>query len=134
MHGAGLYSADSMFELSVQRTFSTSHAIVMRGEREPMHGHDWNLELVVTADGLDDDGLLCDFHAVQAAVDDVIRPFQSRNLNETPPFDRTNPTAELVARHIGDTVARALPSGVRVSRVRLTEAPGCAAHYPPRHH
>ena len=99
-----------------------------------MHGHDWNLEVVVTADRLDDDGLLCDFHAVQAVVDDVIRPFQSRNLNETPPFDRTNPTAELVARHIGDTVARALPSGVRVARVRLTEAPGCAAHYHPRHH
>lgn len=123
-----------MFELSIQRTFSASHAIVMRGEREPMHGHDWNLELVVTADRLDDDGLLCDFHAVQAAVDDVIRPFQSRNLNETPPFDRTNPTAELVARHIGDTVAGALPPGVRVSRVRLTEAPGCAAHYHPRLH
>ena len=122
-----------MFELSVQRVFSAAHAIVMRGEREPLHGHDWNLELVVTADRLDDDGLLCDFHAVQAVVDDVIRPFQSSNLNQTPPFDRVNPSAELVAKHIAEATAARLPAGVRVVRVRLTEAPGCAAHYHPRH-
>ena len=122
-----------MFELSVQRVFSAAHEIVMRGEREPLHGHDWTLELTVTADRLDDDGLLCDFHAVQATVDEVIRPFQSRNLNQTPPFDRVNPTAELVARHIAEATAVRLPAGVRVVRVRLTEAPGCAAHYHPRH-
>jgi 6-pyruvoyltetrahydropterin/6-carboxytetrahydropterin synthase len=122
-----------MFELSVQRVFSAAHAIVMRGEREPLHGHDWNLELVVTADRLDDDGLLCDFHAVQAVVDEVIRPFQSVNLNQVPPFDHLNPTAEVVARHIAESTAARLPAGVRVARVRLTEAPGCAAHYHPRH-
>jgi 6-pyruvoyltetrahydropterin/6-carboxytetrahydropterin synthase len=122
-----------MFELSVQRVFSAAHAIVMRGEREPLHGHDWNLELVVTADRLDDDGLLCDFHAVQAVVDEVIRPFQSANLNQVPPFDHLNPTAEVVARHIAESTAARLPAGVRVARVRLTEAPGCAAHYLPRH-
>lgn len=122
-----------MFELSVQRVFPAAHAIVMRGEREPLHGHDWSLEVTVTADALDEDGLLCDFHAVQDAVDAVIRPFHSRNLNETPPFDRTNPTAELVARHIAEAVATRLPAGVRVARVRLTEAPGCAALYHPRY-
>ncbi len=120
-----------MYELSVQRVFSASHAIVMRGEREPMHGHDWSVEVVVTAADLDDDGLLCDFHAVQAAVDSAIRPFQSRNLNETPPFDAVNPTAELVARHIAGATARALGTGVRVVRVRVTEAPGCAATFTP---
>ena len=34
-----------MFELEVRRIFSAAHAIVIRGEREPIHGHDWQVPL-----------------------------------------------------------------------------------------
>lgn len=120
-----------MYELEIRRRFSAAHAILMRGVREPVHGHDWEVTLLVRGERLDGDGLLCDFHAVERELDAVIRPFDSRNLNETPPFDRINPTAEHVARHVADAVSARLPAGVRIASVRVTEAPGCAARFVP---
>ena len=120
-----------MFELRIQRTFSAAHAIVMAGVREPMHGHNWQVTVAVCADALDSDGLLCDFHLLQNSLDEVIQPFNNRSLNETAPFDRINPTAELVARHIAEQVGARLPSGVRIKEVRVVEAPQCEACFAP---
>ena len=120
-----------MFELEIRRRFSAAHAILMRGVREPVHGHDWEVTVTVSGTGLDGDGLLCDFHTLERQVDAIVRPMDSRHLNETPPFDRLNPTAEHVARFIADTLLPQLPGGVRVASVRVTEAPGCAARFIP---
>ena len=103
-----------MFELEVRRIFSAAHAIVIRGEREPIHGHDWQVEVVVSAASLDQDGLACDFHALEASLDNVLRPFCSRNLNETPPFDVVNTTAEAVAKHIATELATHIPIQVSI--------------------
>lgn len=125
-----------MYEITVESEFAAAHAIVMRGEREPVHGHNWRVTATLECATLDDDGLLCDFHAVENALRDILRPFHNRDLNASSPFDRVNPTAELVARHIADSLAASLPPenasrGVRVASVRVTEAPGCAAVYRP---
>jgi 6-pyruvoyltetrahydropterin/6-carboxytetrahydropterin synthase len=116
-----------MFELRIRRTFAAAHAIVMAGVREPMHGHNWEVTVAVAGDTLDADGLLCDFHLLEQALDETIRPFMNRSLNETAPFDRVNPTAELVAQHIAQAVAARLPIEVRVKEVRVVEAPQCEA-------
>jgi 6-pyruvoyl-tetrahydropterin synthase len=93
------------------------------------------VSVTIGGSGLDGDGLLLDFHALERIVREVVAPFRDRNLNETPPFDRTNPTAELVARHIADSVDRGIrplvPAGVRVVCVGVTEAPGCSVVYRP---
>lgn len=120
-----------MYELSVQRVFSAAHALLLGGRREPLHGHDWRVTVVVAGTKLDRDGLLCDFHALQAALDSILAPFRNANLNEVEPFTRVNPSAEQVARHIADRLAPALPPGVRLARVHVTEAPGCEATYRP---
>lgn len=118
-----------MFELSVQCEFRAAHAIVMNGERETPHEHDWLVTLVVCGEALDADGLLCDFHEVERVLDEVIDPFKKVNLNETPPFDKVNPTAELVVKHIAETTQAKLGDTARVHRATITEAPGCMATY-----
>ena len=119
----------------VTRVFSAAHAIVIAGEREPVHGHDWRVVVSVGADALDRDGLVCDFHALEAMLDAVLEPMRNRSLNEVPPFDRVNPTAERVAEHIGDRMlagaGEAWGGRVRVLAARVTEAPGCEAEYRP---
>jgi 6-pyruvoyltetrahydropterin/6-carboxytetrahydropterin synthase len=122
-----------MFELTVERIFSAAHAILIGGVREPVHGHDWRVRVTVAGPTLDDEQLLCDFHALEDGLDRVIAPFRNADLNRTPPFDRLNPTAEAVARHIAEAVAADLPAGVRLTAVALTEAPGCEAVYRPDH-
>ena len=121
----------AMYELEIRRRFSAAHAISMRGVREPVHGHDWEVTVTVSGDRLDGDGLLCDFHALEGHIDSIVRPMDSRHLNETPPFDRINPTAEHVAKFIADALVPRMPHGVRVDSVRVTEAPGCAARFVP---
>jgi len=53
-----------MHELTVKASFSAAHAITIRGEREPLHGHDWLVTLTVGAPATGPDGLICDFHAL----------------------------------------------------------------------
>jgi 6-pyruvoyltetrahydropterin/6-carboxytetrahydropterin synthase len=125
-----------MYRLTVEAEFAAAHAIVMRGEREPVHGHNWRVTATVSGPSLDDDGLLCDFHAVEKSLLAATERFHNKNLNETAPFDRLNPTAELVAAHLAEAIQAGIPAsdaarGVRVESVRVTEAPGCAAIYSP---
>ena len=118
-----------MFELTVRRTFAAAHAIVMRGVRERIHGHNWQVVVTVEGASLDSDGLLCDFHALEATLDEAVGPFHNRSLNEVPPFDRVNPTAENVAEFLALEVGRRLPRGLAVQRVEIEEAPGCVAAF-----
>lgn len=137
MRTAPVYSI--MFQISVEREFCAAHALRLRQTREATHGH--NFKLVVTLQGpsLDSDGLLLDFHELEALVDQIIAPMRNGNLNDLPPFSGgINPSAEEVAKHIALRVHDGLPkllaggpSGVRLASVRLTEAPGCAVVYVP---
>ena len=124
-----------MYEITVDRTFCAAHALMISGQRETLHGHNWHVTVTIAGGVLDDDGLLCDFHTVSRVLKDVVRPFENRNLNEVAPFDETNPSAEHVARHIAlELCARldeALAPHARVSAVRVTESEGCAATFRP---
>lgn len=124
--------------LELKTVFSAAHAIVISGWREPLHGHDWHVTVSVEANSLDADGLVVDFHAVGDQLKAITGPFHNRSLNETPPFNTVNPTAELVAQHIGTELARWLQGtaaakdrGLRLKQVHITEAVGCAAVFVP---
>ena len=120
----------SPFALEVECEFAAAHAIVLMGERERLHGHNWRVVVSVAGERLDGEELLCDFHAVERMLAAIVAPFRDGNLNETAPFDRVNPTAEALARHItaelSSALARAIPS-VHLEWVRVTEAPRCTA-------
>ena len=124
-----------MYEITVEAEFAAAHAIVMAGQREPVHGHNWKVTVTLRGDSLDDDGLLCDFHAIENALRETVRPFHNRDLNATPPFDRrTRPRNWSLATSPTRWPGRSRPRtrrGVRLASVRVTEAPGCAARYTP---
>ncbi len=115
--------------LTLETVFSAAHAILLQGEREPLHGHDWRVTVRIGGETLDAEGLLVDFHKVQHDLREIVEPWHNRSLNEVEPFDRINPTAELVAQTIGERLTKTLPDGVRLVSVRVTEAVGCAAEY-----
>ena len=83
-----------MYELSVEHEFCAAHAILINGHREPVHGHNWRVLIIVAGPTLDHNDLLCDFHVIERDIDAVISRFNNADLNSTPPFDRINPTAE----------------------------------------
>jgi 6-pyruvoyltetrahydropterin/6-carboxytetrahydropterin synthase len=132
-----------MFSICVESVFSAAHALVIQGQREALHGHDWRVTATIQGPVLDEDALLWDFHALQADLAEVIAPFRNANLNEVEPFSRMNPSAEAVAAHIGKCLVSRLTSrlarypktewaaGLRVASVGVTEGPGCRALYRP---
>ncbi|CAN0212836.1 unnamed protein product, partial [Chrysoparadoxa australica] len=97
-----------MFKIQVTHEFCAAHTISILGNQEPIHGHNFKTTATIIGDALDDDGLLCDFHTVQDQLIQITEPFTNNNLNETPPFDQLNPTAENLAKHIADRLAKRL--------------------------
>ena len=122
-----------MYSITVTHEFCAAHTLSIAGAQEPLHGHNFVTKATIAGDTLDADGLLCDFHTVHAVLVEICEPFTNRNFNEVPPFDATNPSAELIARHIADELAgrldEALALNARVQSVSITEAPGCVAVY-----
>ncbi|MBU6412225.1 MAG: 6-pyruvoyl tetrahydropterin synthase family protein [Planctomycetes bacterium] len=122
-----------MFSLTVTTEFCAAHALIIAGQREVMHGHNFRVTACVEGPGLDGDGLLCDFHTVESFLQEIIEPFINANLNATPPFDKLNPSAENIAKYLADELhtrlGESLAPAARVAWVSITEAPGCVATY-----
>ena len=46
-----------MYELSVESEFCAAHALLIKGVREPVHGHNFRVTLTLEAPSLDADAL-----------------------------------------------------------------------------
>jgi 6-pyruvoyltetrahydropterin/6-carboxytetrahydropterin synthase len=93
-------------------TFAAAHAI--RGHQggcENLHGHNYRVRVYLRARRLDSLGMVLDFADLKAIMQEVLGPFDHRVLNEVPPFDERNTTAELLAQHVHDEVSRRLAGG-----------------------
>ena len=118
------------FEASVIRIFCASHQVRMYdGQLEPLHGHNWNLQITVGRNELDSAGFVVDFHALEKQLDAIVGPLNNRHLNDTTLLRQLNPSAENIAFAVGSALK--LPDGVRLVSVSITEAPGCSAIYRP---
>ena len=122
-----------MFTVQVTHEFCAAHSIVLLGEPEPIHGHNFRVTATIAGEQLDSEGLLCDFHLVEQTLLQICKPFTNNNLNEVSPFDTLNPTAEQIAKHIADRLADQLDTPLspraKVHSVSITEAPNCLATY-----
>lgn len=120
------------FEISTTRVFAAAHALrLYDGSMEPVHGHNWRAKVTVSAAvGLDDMGVVMDFHELERLVDTIIAPLHNRHLNDVPPFSRElNPSAENVALHLGRSLV--LPNAVRLVSVEVWETDTNSATYRP---
>ncbi len=123
-----------VYEISKDFLFSAAHQIRLHGGKcERLHGHNWRVRVHARASELDAIGMVIDFHDLQALVAEIGARFDHRNVNEVPPFDRENTTAELLARFFYVEANRRLAEReggrVRVSRVEVWENEGSLASY-----
>jgi 6-pyruvoyltetrahydropterin/6-carboxytetrahydropterin synthase len=114
-----------MFEVCVEQTFAAAHALRnYKGSCENLHGHNFRVEVTIVGDRLDEAGLLVDFLDVKALMQRVMSRLDHRNLNEVPPFDVKNPSAENIAEHFHLEMTVGLagsPVPVRISQVKVWE-------------
>ena len=120
-----------MHELTVISHFSSAHNLRgYDGACENLHGHNWKVEAIVKAERLDKLGMALDFKALKNALMKIVDALDHRYLNEVPPFDRENATAENISRHIFTALSKALNDGnIKVSGVRVWESETASALY-----
>jgi 6-pyruvoyltetrahydropterin/6-carboxytetrahydropterin synthase len=118
---------------SVFKDFRFAAAHQIRGHRggcENLHGHSYRVRVWVRASALDALGMVVDFADLKAAMEEVVGPFDHRFLNEVPPFDQRNTTAELLAQYVFEQLRRRLDDDrVRVARVEVWESDSAGAVY-----
>ncbi|MCS6917263.1 MAG: 6-carboxytetrahydropterin synthase [Chitinophagales bacterium] len=95
------------------------------------HGHNYILEVRVTGLVQPETGYVMDLrHLKQIIEEQVIRPFDHRNLNlDTEEFRELNPTAENIARIIYEKIRSKLPEDLELC-IRLSETENNFVEYP----
>ena len=124
-----------MFEVFVEQTFAAGHALRnYKGKCENVHGHNFKVQVRLEGQKLDEAGLLVDFIDVKTSLRGVIERLDHQFLNEVPPFDVKNPSAENIAEYfyleLTKTLAAA-PVPVRISEVRVWETDIQSASFRP---
>jgi 6-pyruvoyltetrahydropterin/6-carboxytetrahydropterin synthase len=124
-----------MFEVSVEQTFAAGHALRnYKGACENVHGHNFKIQVTIEGQGLDQTGMLVDFLDVKQSMSDVIARLDHKFLNDVPPFDVKNPSAENIAEYFYEELSSGLASNpvpVRVREVKVWETDIQSATYRP---
>ena len=105
------------------------------GKCRNLHGHNYRVRVFLRAETLDEMGMVYDFSRLKALMNEVVGPFDHRVINDLPPFDVRNPTAENLSEYIFTEVSLRLGKDetaigrVEISKVELWENQTCCAIY-----
>lgn len=120
------------YELTLRGEFSAAHQIRLHdGSLEPMHGHNWRVEVELSAKSLDSIGIVADFVMLERRLKDVLARYHNCSLNAHADYAKLNPTTEHVAKAIATHFGEGLPKEVKLDRVRVWETSNCAAAFVP---
>lgn len=120
-----------MYEVIITAPFVAAHRLKLYdGSLEPLHGHNWKVEIRLRGGDLDQIEVLIDFLEVKAKLKEMLEQIDYSFLNENPQFSGKNPSAEQVARWLFDKMAQHVQHPVaKVSKVTVWETEDCAASY-----
>jgi 6-pyruvoyltetrahydropterin/6-carboxytetrahydropterin synthase len=124
-----------MFVVTVQAHYDSAHFLRnYHGKCERLHGHRYVVELALTAETLDESGIAYDFVDVKRHLRDLANELDHNNLNDLPPFDVIEPSAENQARFFYDELKRRFsgPMSDAVLYVKVWETPTQFALYTER--
>ncbi|MDR2425809.1 MAG: 6-carboxytetrahydropterin synthase QueD [Endomicrobium sp.] len=111
------------YKLSVVKGFASAHCLrEYKGKCENMHGHNWKVRAAFCGNKLDSTGMLMDFTDIKARLDKIIHYLDHKFLNEIPPFNDINPTAENIAAYILNELKKVEIDTAKVCEVEVWES------------
>lgn len=110
-----------------------------QGKCENMHGHRYKIVVKVSAPKLNKIGLAYDFTDFKKHLGDILDRYDHTCLNDVPPFDKINPSAENLATTIYNELKKSLDSArdkslgneVKLVSVSVFETPEQGVIYSP---
>ena len=119
-----------MFTISVEKSFTACHQLtVSKGALEALHCHNWHLTVSVSAEKLNEFGMVMDFCRLNDIIETVTGPLAGAQLEKLDAFAGINASAENVAKYIFERVEPELPGSVKLDYAEVTESPGCLAKF-----
>lgn len=119
------------YTLKILTDFASAHTLRdYPGDCSRMHGHNWKLEVEVTATTLNEHGMGMDFKTIKIAARELAKTLDHRYLNDIPPFDTVNPTAENIAQYFYQNLSATLNiDTAKISGVTLWETDRACVRY-----
>jgi 6-pyruvoyltetrahydropterin/6-carboxytetrahydropterin synthase len=122
-----------MYRVSVEDHFDAAHFLRgYQGKCEALHGHRFRVVVKVATSVVDDVGMAYDFTELKKHLKDILAPLDHTCLNDTPPFDRMNPSSENIATILYHQLeSRLAGDSVSLACVEVWESPQTGVVYSP---
>lgn len=120
-----------MYRLKIHTYFAAAHCLThYQGDCENLHGHNWRVEVAVTARELDKAGLGIDFKILKAETNALLKTLDHKYLNNLAPFADLSPSSENIARFLYHELSSKLNTdNVRVEMITVWESDFANASY-----
>jgi len=90
-----------MFEIAIKGDIASAHYLrKYEGKCKNLHGHTWNVEVVMISEELDEIGMVADFRVLKKQLKEFLMTIDHVCLNDLPYFQEVNPTTENIAKYI----------------------------------
>ncbi len=90
-----------MYELKISSIFSSAHNLRgYNGKCENIHGHNWQIEVTVCSELLNEIGIAIDFKILKSHLKIIMEKLDHKYINELTYFKNINPSAENIAKYI----------------------------------
>ena len=122
-----------MYQISVEQDFDAAHFLRgYQGKCEALHGHRYRVVVTLKASQVNEIGLAYDFSELKQHLRGILVRFDHTCLNDVPPFDGINPSAENIATTIYQELQPHLSEApASISCVEVWESPQSRVAYSP---
>jgi len=120
-----------MYHLTIHTHFAAAHNLInYQGDCENLHGHNWKVEVMVSAESLDKAGLAIDFKILKKETNRVLDRLDHKYLNDLEPFKELSPSSEHISRYLFEELSKELNNdNVTVEKVTVWESDYACASY-----
>ena len=128
-----------MYSVTVRDHIMIAHSLKgpVFGPAQRLHGATFVIDVELKRSELDENGIVVDIGRATDVLRRILADLNYQNLDENPAFAGRNTTTEVLARHVFDRVAAAIPAGdlgpgaeaIESIRVSLQESHVASASY-----
>lgn len=120
-----------MYKLAIRTSFAAAHNLInYQGDCENLHGHNWKVDVAVTARELDKSGLGIDFKVLKREAGEIINELDHKYINENPAFKNISPSSENISRYLHQRLSERLNNeNIKVDSVTVWESDNASACY-----
>lgn len=120
-----------MYRLTIKTGFAAAHNLInYQGDCENLHGHNWKVEVTVTAMELDDAGLAIDFKVLKKETNKLLDELDHKYVNQHEFFKSISPSSENISRYLYQQLSIRLNDGnIKVDRIGVWESDNACAEY-----